>query len=179
MGHVIEAAATGRSKCRACGRAIAKGELRFGEQLSNPFADGVMTLWFHVTCGAYRRPASFLETASPNDAGIDFEMLRHQAQLGVAHHRLPRINGVELAPSARARCRACREPIAKGAWRIPLVTFDEGMFSPAGNVHARCARAYFGTGTLCERLYTFAPDLGPADRLSLEAALGADKPEPL
>ena len=172
MDHVIEPAATGRSKCRACGRAIAKAELRFGEQLPNPFADGFVTLWFHVVCGAYRRPAAFLEVATPETVAADFGTLKDAAELGIAHHRLPRINGVELAPSARARCRACREPIAKGEWRIPLVTFDEGMFSPAGNVHATCAYAYFGTGGVYERLLTFAPDLGADERRSLRAALG-------
>jgi hypothetical protein len=173
MGHVIEPAATGRSKCRACGRAIAKGELRFGEQLPNPFADGFVTLWFHLTCGAYRRPASFLETTSPaTGVDLDLDALRREAERGIAHHRLPRINGVELALSARARCRACRKPIAKAEWRIPLVTFDDGMFSPAGNIHASCARAYFGTDGIFERLYSFAPGLGADERRSLRAALG-------
>jgi hypothetical protein len=172
MAHVIEPAATGRSKCRACGRSIAKAELRFGEQLPNPFADGFVTLWFHVPCAAFRRPEAFLETATADNVPNDFARLRNEAERGIAHHRLPRINGVELAPSARARCRACREPIAKGEWRIPLVTFDEGMFSPAGNVHASCAHGYFGTSGVAERLYTFAPELGTDDRRALCAALG-------
>lgn len=172
MTHVIEPAATGRSKCRACGGAIAKGDLRFGEELPNPFAEGFVRLWFHVACGAYRRPAAFLETTTPDASDVDFAALRQQAERGVAHHRLPRIDGVEQSPSARARCRACREPIAKGLWRIPLVTFDEGMFSPAGNVHASCAHAYFGTDGIYERLSTFAPDLGADDQRSLRAELG-------
>ena len=52
MPHVFEPAPTGRAKCRGCGRAIAKGELRFGERLPNPFAEGEMTLWFHPLCAA-------------------------------------------------------------------------------------------------------------------------------
>ena len=44
MDHVIEPASSGRAKCRGCGRAIAKGELRLGERLPNPFTDeGEMT----------------------------------------------------------------------------------------------------------------------------------------
>jgi len=171
MGHLIEAAATGRSKCRACGRAITKGELRFGEQLPNPFADGFVTLWFHIPCGAFRRPEAFLESTAAAATG-DLAALRSEAERGITHHRLPRINGVEFAPSARARCRACRELIAKGEWRIPLVTFDEGMFSPAGNIHASCAHAYFGTDAIEARLLAFAPDLDADERRSLRTALG-------
>ena len=33
MGHVIEPAASGRAKCRGCGKPIAKNELRLGERL--------------------------------------------------------------------------------------------------------------------------------------------------
>ena len=40
MPHVIEPAASGRAKCRGCGEKIAKGKLRFGERLPNPFGDG-------------------------------------------------------------------------------------------------------------------------------------------
>ena len=61
MAHVFEPAATGRSKCRGCGERIAAGELRFGETMPNPFADGETTLWFHPECGAYKRPEPFLE----------------------------------------------------------------------------------------------------------------------
>ena len=40
MPHVIEPAPTGRAKCRGCGEKIGAGELRFGESLPNPFAEG-------------------------------------------------------------------------------------------------------------------------------------------
>src|SRR5215467_5200193 len=80
MGHVIEPAATGRSKCRACGRAIAKDDLRFGEELPNPFADGFIRLWFHVPCAAFRRPAAFLETATAENVPNDFASLKGAAE---------------------------------------------------------------------------------------------------
>ena len=32
-----------------------RGELRFGERLPNPFAEGEMTVWFHPLCAAYKR----------------------------------------------------------------------------------------------------------------------------
>ena len=61
MPHVFGAAPTGRSKCRGCGEPIAKGEVRFGESLPNPYAEGEMTHWFHPLCAAYKRPEALLE----------------------------------------------------------------------------------------------------------------------
>ena len=42
--HSFEVAPSGRSKCRGCGDAIARGEVRFGERLPNPFGEGDMVL---------------------------------------------------------------------------------------------------------------------------------------
>ena len=68
MPHLIERASSARATCRGCGAKIAKGELRFGEQLPNPFADGegaLMTHWFHMACAAYRRPEAFIDGIAP------------------------------------------------------------------------------------------------------------------
>jgi len=127
--HVIEPAATGRAKCRGCGRAIAAAELRFGVRL------------------------------------------RAEAERGVAHRRLPRVDGAERDPSGRARCRACREAIAKGTWRIPLVFFEDGRFEPAGFVHACWAGTYFETVDLLPRVRRFAPDLRDEDLAGLVAEM--------
>ena len=54
MPHVFEEASSGRSKCRGCGVPIAKGELRFGERLPNPFGEGEVTHWFHPMCAAWK-----------------------------------------------------------------------------------------------------------------------------
>ena len=51
MPHVIEAAPTGRAKCRGCGRAIARGELRFGERLPNAYGEGIALHADHLTGG--------------------------------------------------------------------------------------------------------------------------------
>jgi len=40
VSYVFEPASSGRSKCRGCVRPILRGELRFGERLPNPYADG-------------------------------------------------------------------------------------------------------------------------------------------
>ena len=69
MPHVFELASTGRAKCRGCGEPIARGELRFGERLANPFADNrEMTLWFHPVCAAYKRGESLLEALADPSA---------------------------------------------------------------------------------------------------------------
>jgi hypothetical protein len=161
MAHVIEPASSGRAKCRGCGEPIGKGELRFGERLPNPFADGEMTHWFHLDCAAFKRPEPFLETLETRTDPLDGrERLESEARRGVAHRRLPRINGAERSPSGRAQCRSCREPIAKGAWRISLVFWEEGRFEPAGFIHAGCARAYLDTTDVIARVRRFSPGLG-------------------
>ncbi len=179
MPHTIEPATTGRAKCRGCGEKIAAQELRFGESLPNPFADGETKYWFHLDCGAMKRPEPFLEalqaaTTTPAECG----RLETEARDGIAHRRLPRIDGAERSPSARARCRSCQKSIEKGAWRIPLVFFEEGMFSPAGFVHAACARVYFETTAILPRIRRFAPGLSDEDLRVLQAELDSDGAQP-
>ena len=81
MDHVIEPAASGRAKCRGCGQAIAKGELRVGERLPNPFADGRdMTHWLHLVCAAYKRPQPLLDALGSTARTVDRkEWLESQA----------------------------------------------------------------------------------------------------
>jgi hypothetical protein len=174
MPHVIEAAATGRSKCRGCGGKIAALELRFGERLPNPFADGETTHWFHLDCGAFKRPEALLEALAARQEPVDgSDRLESEARLGLAHRRLPRIDGAERASSGRAACRSCREPIPKDAWRIRLVFYEDGRFVPAGYVHARCARAYFETTDILARVRCFGPGLSEEDLRALQAELEA------
>src|SRR5437867_3585821 len=119
MPHVFEPAPTGRSKCRGCGRLIERGELRFGERLPSPFAEGDMTLWFHPVCAAYKRPESFLQALGESSVAVPEKSdLETTARSSSAHRRLPRIDGAERAPSAQAKCRSCRERIERATWRI-------------------------------------------------------------
>ncbi len=176
MAHTLEPAASGRAKCRACGAKIAAGELRFGERLPNPFSDdgGEMTHWYHVPCAVYRRPAAFLELVqSPGAPPVaDVDRLTAAASMGVAHHRVPRIAAAGRAPTGRATCRACKTPIEKDAWRISLVFYEDGRFSPGGFVHATCAPVYFETADIIDRVRHFSPDLTAGDLAELGAAIG-------
>jgi hypothetical protein len=171
---VIENAPSARSKCKGCGKAIAKGEVRFGERMPNAFGEGEMTLWFHPLCAAHMRPDAVLEhIADPVLEAALRESMRSIAQAGLKHHRLPRIAGAERAPSGRARCRACRELIEKSDWRVTLTMYQEGMFNPMGFVHVRCAGTYFETKDIESRLLHFASDLDERERESLRRALTA------
>lgn len=174
MPHVIERARTGRAKCRGCGRVVAAGELRFGERLPNPYADdeAEMTRWFHVPCAAFMRPEPFLETLPATSEVIDDrERLEREARLGVAHRRLPRATSVGRAPTGRAACRSCHEPIEKGAWRIALMFWEDGRFTPSGFIHVPCAAAYFETADVMGRLTHFTPELSEADLAEIRAEL--------
>lgn len=160
--HTIEPAASGRAKCRGCGEKIAKGELRLGARLANPFVEGELTLWFHLLCGAYKRPEPYLEAARAMPESIDnTETLETEAKRSLEHKRLPRLNGADRAPTGRAHCRSCREPIEKGSWRISVVYYDEveGRFQPSGYIHPKCAKEYFGTSDIVDRLQHFSPKL--------------------
>ena len=173
MPHLIEPAATGRAKCRGCDERIAAGELRFGEVVPNPFAEGETTHWFHPECGAYKRPEPFLEALATTPVPLeDATRLEAEARLGLAHERVPRISGVERAPTGRAQCRSCKEAIAKDAWRITLVFYEEGRFSPAGYVHLGCCQTYFETTAIVPRLRRFSPKLGEDDVAEIEKELG-------
>jgi hypothetical protein len=174
MAHLLETAPTGRAKCRGCGERIAAKELRFGERLPNPFAEdgGEMTHWFHVPCAAFRRPEPFLETIAATSEMIpDRDRLEHEARLGVAHHRLPRVSTAARAPSGRAACRACRAPIEKGAWRISLVFYDDGRFVPSGFIHLGCARVYLETADVLPRVKHFSPAVTESELAEIRAEI--------
>jgi hypothetical protein len=177
MPHVIEPAPTARAKCRGCGEKIAAAELRFGESLPNPFAEGETHHWYHLECAAMKRPEPFLEgLAAHTEPVADAERLAALARDGVEHPRAARISGAERDPSGRAQCRHCRQKIDKGAWRITLVFWEEGRFSPAGFVHVACTAGYFETTDVVARLERFSPGLTHADLGELHAEL--QKPSP-
>ena len=165
--HVFEPAASGRAKCRGCGQPLPKGEVRFGERLPNPFGEGEMTLWFHPLCAAYKRPEPMLEALAQSGGDLPArEVLERAAKASLAQHRLSRIDGAERA-KGQATCRHCREPITKGAWRIRLVFYEEGQFSPGGFIHLDCRKPYFEAEVVVEHVLHFSPTLNDADREEL------------
>jgi len=172
MANVLETASSGRAKCRGCGQAIARDELRFGERMPNPFGDGEMTWWFHPLCAAYKRPEPLLQALATATALPDREKLERAATHGLAHRRAPRIDGAERSPSGQARCRHCKEPIARGEWRIRLVYYQEARFEPGGFVHLACREPYFETADLLDQVLHFSRALSQDERQELTRALG-------
>ena len=168
MPHVFEHAATGRAKCRGCAQPIERGALRFGERVPNPYGEGETTFWYHPLCAAYRRPEALLEAlpAAPPDV-TDTDVLERAAKATAAHRRLPRVNGAERSPTGQARCRQCREAIAKASWRIRLVNYEDGRFAPIGFIHLGCQRAYFEGADIVPALLHFSHELSDADRQEL------------
>jgi hypothetical protein len=171
MAHILEPASSGRSKCRGCGRAIARDELRLGERLPNPFADGEMTLWFHPVCAAYKRPEPLLEALAATQHTPVRDELERIARRTLEHRRLPRIDGGEHAPTGQAKCRSCHAPIERGSWRIRLVFFQDGRFTPGGFLHLTCRQAYFETNDIADRVLHFSSGLDDAARADLQRAL--------
>jgi hypothetical protein len=130
-----------------------------------------MTLWFHPACAAYKRPEPLLQALGEALEKVpDRDRLERAARCSLAHRRLPRIDGAERAPSGQATCRSCRKPIARGSWRIRLVFYEEGQFSPGGFVHLDCRRAYFETNDILDRLLHFSAALSDAERGELRRA---------
>src|SRR5882724_8385279 len=102
----IQAAPSGRAKCRGCGNTIAKGELRFGETGPNAFGEGEATSWFHLACAALMRPEKLEPVlASSTQELPERAWLTETARFGLEHRRLPRLTRVERASSSRAHCR--------------------------------------------------------------------------
>ncbi len=179
MPHVFEVAPTGRAKCRGCGRAIDRGELRFGERLPNPYGEGEMTLWFHPPCAAFKRPEPFLEALAGAPDGLSGrDALERAARGTLAHRRLRRVDGAERASSGQAKCRSCRNPIERGSWRIRLAFYEEGRFSPGGFIHLACHPAYFEGHDVLDAMLHFGSDLGQSERDDLMRSYRAIPPVP-
>jgi hypothetical protein len=176
MAHLFESATTGRSKCRGCARPIQRGELRFGERVPNLFGEGETTLWFHPLCAAYKRPQPLLQAlAETTDSVPDREGLERAALGSVAHERLQRIDAAERSPTGKATCRSCRQPIARGSWRIRVVFYEEGRFTPGGYVHLGCRKIYFETDEILDQVLHFSPSLSDADREELIRAFDTEQ----
>jgi len=93
----------------------------------------------------------------------DRKKLERAATSSLAQRRLPRIDGADRAPTGQARCRHCREPIARGGWRIRLAYYQDGRFTPGGFIHLECRKDYFGTDDILEHLLHFSGSLSDAE----------------
>jgi len=81
------------------------------------------------------------------------------------------VSTAERASTARAACRHCKEKIEKDDWRIALVYYEDGRFSPSGFVHVPCAGAYFETTDIMDRVQHFSPLLSGEDLQEIQKKL--------
>lgn len=177
MPDRIEVAASGRARCRACRRAVVKGDERFAEAAPNPVADGESQHFYHLRCAAERRPKTFSALlASLDPPRADLAELAADAALALAHHRLERLGALERAKSARANCRQCRGLIEKDAWRVALQPIEDGRLGTWGFVHLACVADYAGIKPTLDRLTRYT-ELASADKADVAMRLEA-LPEP-
>lgn len=148
MANVIEEAKSGRASCRTCKKAIAKGELRFGEEAPNAFGDQPSLRWHHLACAAEKLPAELKAALAeytgdvPNRAALEQKMAdsisKGRAKPGGMPH-------ADKAPTGRARCMQCSEPIAKDSLRVAVereIETGAMVTQSAGYLHPACVGAY-------------------------------------
>ena len=145
MANVIEEAKSGRAACRTCKKPIAKGELRLGVELQNAVqryaraCSGITCPAPHRSC----RPSSrqSLDAFSgnvPNRGELD-QMMSDSLKKG--HAKPGGFPYVDRAPTGRAKCMQCEEPIAKDSFRVAVEReIDTGTMVTrgAGYLHPKC-----------------------------------------
>ena len=185
--YVIEGARSGRSKCKTCRRAIPKGSLRIGFFIEGPFGTGY--LWHHLTCAARRHferveeaygLEAWKEAKEPPGKLPDLEELRQAREKADERKRTKKeIPYAEVAPTGRAKCKHCGEPIEQGSIRITVgreIEFGNQVRTAPVNVHPRCVAAEINSpesATPAEGLFeAVRAQSGEIPSEALEAALG-------
>ena len=144
MANVIEEAKSGRASCRTCKKLIAKGELRFGIETQTQFSDTPSMQWHHLLCAAAKLPAELkAELANypdevPNRSEIEAAIAEAEKKGATKPTGFPY---VDRAPTGRAKCMQCEQPIEKGSFRIAVereLTIGANVTRGAGYLHPRC-----------------------------------------
>lgn len=147
MANHIEEAKSGRASCRTCKKTIAKGELRLGIEAANAFGDTPSMQWHHLLCAAGKLPAELKEALGtyegevPNREELDKVMAEAYAK---GHAKPGGFPYVDRAPTGRAKCMECGEPIAKDSLRVAVereIEVGAAMQRGAGYLHPACVGA--------------------------------------
>jgi len=144
MANVIEEAKSGRASCRTCKKTIAKGELRLGVETQTQFSDTPSLQWHHVLCAATKLPAELKAALAeypgevPNRAELEAAMAEAEKKGAAKPAGFPY---VDRAPTGRAKCMQCEQPIEKGAFRVAVereLTIGANVTRGAGYLHPAC-----------------------------------------
>lgn len=147
MANVIEEAKSGRASCRTCKKAIAKGELRLGVEAQTQFSDAPSLQWHHLLCAATKLPAELKAALADysgevaNRAELDAAM---EAALKKGNAKPGGFPYVDRAPTGRAKCMQCEQPIEKGSFRVAVereLELGANVTKGAGYLHPACAAA--------------------------------------
>jgi len=147
MANVIEEAKSGRASCRTCRKPIAKGELRLGVETQTQFSDTPSMQWHHLPCAADKLPAELRAALAeypgevPNRAELDaaLEQADKKAAAKPAGHPY-----ADHAPTGRAKCMGCGQPIEKATFRIAVereLEIGGNATRGTGYLHPRCVVA--------------------------------------
>ena len=148
MANVIEEAKSGRASCRTCRKAIAKGELRFGEEAASGFGDEPQLRWHHLACAAEKLPAELRAVLGsyagevPDRAALDKKI---DDALAGGRGKPGGFPYADKAPTGRAKCIECKEPIAQGSTRVAIEReLETGTMVTrgAGYMHPACVKPW-------------------------------------
>src|SRR5438105_3515510 len=106
MAHIVEVAKSGRASCRTCRSAIAKGELRFGEESVNSFSDSGETSyrWHHLKCAAAKLPEELRSALVAYAGEVPDKEELEKIMSEAAAKKPPPFPYADRAPTGRARC---------------------------------------------------------------------------
>lgn len=189
MGNAIEISPSGRAKCRACKESVPKGELRFAESYDSAFSDGESFRYYHLLCAAKKLPLlvkAVLPTYTgdiPNRAEVD-QTIEDAMKKGKGSAKAP-FPHAELAPTGRAKCLACSEPLEKGKIRVAVereVEGGMGGMKSAGYLHPGCAISWAeeqgeDTQGFSDAVLANSAHLSDEERAGLTELFGAQDPD--
>ena len=175
MAHMIEAAKSGRAKCRKCKEKIEKDALRFGHEVANDFSDSSFQ-WFHLKCAAVKLPTHLAEALSDFEGDVPD---RDEIDQLIADNRKKQkpttFPYADVAATGRASCIVCSDKIAKGDLRVAIEReVDAGGFTrtSAGYMHPPCAKDYDELpDDAIEQIKQNSPQLDPEEITEVESAL--------
>jgi len=142
----LEVSPSGRAACRGCKNPVAKGDLRFAESYVLPGSDQPGHRYWHLECAAKKLAGPLQEALAayegevPNRAALD--ALIAAAPKKAKDRPLPH---ADRAPTGRAKCMQCQEPLEKGALRIGVereLEMGANVTKSAGYLHPGCAFAW-------------------------------------